>query len=75
VAVACTDDRTLAIGQPWEELGWVVDVGSLQIVWVGQSQLPFPPPILSEKLPRHSSRGPRDFLTVPGQRLGVRHLQ
>ena len=43
-AVAYRDDRTLAIGIPGEDLGSVVDAGSVQIVRVGKSKLSFPSP-------------------------------
>jgi hypothetical protein len=50
-AVAYRDDRTLAIGVPGEDLGTVVDAGSVQIVRVGKSNLSFPSPSITENSP------------------------
>ena len=50
-AVAYRDDRTLAIGIPGEDLGTVVDAGSVQIVRVGKSKLSFPSPSITENSP------------------------
>ena len=50
-AVAYRDDRTLAIGIPGEDLGTVVDAGSVQIVRVGKSKLAFPSPTITEDSP------------------------
>ena len=50
-AVAYRDDRTLAIGVPGEDLGTVVDAGSVQIVRVGKSTLSFPSPSITENSP------------------------
>ena len=50
-AVAYRDDRTLAIGVPRENLGTVVDAGSVQIVRVGKSGLSFPSPSITEDSP------------------------
>jgi len=47
-ALAYRDDRTLAIGIPREDLGSVVDAGSVQIVRVGKSNLSFPYPSITE---------------------------
>jgi hypothetical protein len=50
-AVAYRDDRTLAIGVPGEDLGSVVDAGSVQIVRVGKTRLSFPLPTITENSP------------------------
>jgi hypothetical protein len=50
-AVAYRDDRTLAIGVPGEDLGSVVDAGSVQIVRVGKTKLSFPSPSITENSP------------------------
>jgi hypothetical protein len=50
-AVAYRDDRTLAIGVPGEDLGSVVDAGSVQIVRVGKTKLSFPSPTITENSP------------------------
>ena len=55
-AVAYRDDRTLAIGIPGEDLGSVVDAGSVQIVRVGKSNLSFPSPSITEDSPAHRDR-------------------
>jgi hypothetical protein len=54
-AVAYRDDRTLAIGVPGEDLGTVVDAGSVQIVRVGQSNLSFPSPPSPRTPPAHQA--------------------
>ena len=50
-AVAYRDDRTLAIGIPGEDLGSVVDAGSVQIVRVGKSNISTPYPSITEDYP------------------------
>jgi hypothetical protein len=49
--VAYRGDRTLAIGIPGEDLGSVVDAGSVQIGRVGKSKLSFPSPSITEDSP------------------------
>jgi len=50
-AVAYRDDRTLAIGIPGEDIGSVVDAGSVQIVRVGKSNISTPYPSITENYP------------------------
>jgi len=50
-AVAYRDDRTLAIGIPGEDVGSVVDAGSVQIVRVGKSNISTPYPSITEDYP------------------------
>ena len=50
-ALAYRDDRTMAIGIPGEDLGSVVDAGSVQIVRVGKSNISTPYPSITEDTP------------------------
>ena len=50
-ALAYRDDRTLAIGIPGEDIGSVVDAGSVQIVRVGKSNISTPYPSITEAYP------------------------